>query len=107
MKVVSDSSAIVVLVNIGLIELLPALFVRILIPTAVARELSSEKRTEVVRRFIASPLNGSISGRPTVEKRFQALMKARHRRSLLLRKSRQTGSFWMNPMAEDPPSIAN
>jgi predicted nucleic acid-binding protein len=55
MIVVADSSPLVVLVNIGQIDLLRALFQQILIPPDVAAELASAKRPEAVRAFIAAP----------------------------------------------------
>jgi predicted nucleic acid-binding protein len=55
MIVVADSSPLVVLINIGQVDLLPALFKQILIPPEVAAELDSPKRPEAVRTFIASP----------------------------------------------------
>jgi predicted nucleic acid-binding protein len=53
MIVVADSSPLVVLVNIGQIDLLRALFQQILIPPDVAAELASAKRPEAVRAFDA------------------------------------------------------
>jgi predicted nucleic acid-binding protein len=55
MIVVADSSPLVVLVNVGCVEVLPALFNRIVIPNEVAAELASPRRTEGVRAFVASP----------------------------------------------------
>ena len=55
MIVIADSSSFVVLIAIGHLEVLPALFGRIIVPPAVAAELASPKRTEAVRAFIAAP----------------------------------------------------
>jgi predicted nucleic acid-binding protein len=55
MTVVADSSPLVVLVNIGHIEVLPTLFQHVVIPPEVALELASPKRPQVVRDFIAAP----------------------------------------------------
>jgi predicted nucleic acid-binding protein len=55
MIVVADSSPLVVLINIGHVDVLPALFQHIVIPPEVASELSSPKRPQPVRDWIASP----------------------------------------------------
>jgi predicted nucleic acid-binding protein len=53
MIVVADSSPLIVLVNIGHIEILPALFGEVFIPPQIAAELSEAKRPHPVRNFIA------------------------------------------------------
>ncbi len=53
--VVSDNSPLNVLVRIGLAEVLPALFQRVLIPPDVAAEMSHAKAPPEVRTFIAAP----------------------------------------------------
>jgi predicted nucleic acid-binding protein len=53
MIVVADSSPLIVLVNIGQIEILSALFGEVFIPPQIATELSEAKRPEPVRSFIA------------------------------------------------------
>lgn len=55
MIIISDSSPLVVLVNLGRTDLLPTLFGRVLIPPEVHTELSSPKRPEAVRAFAANP----------------------------------------------------
>jgi predicted nucleic acid-binding protein len=55
MIIVADSSPLVVLVSIGHVDVLPALFPGILIPPQVEAELASAKRPELVRAFIAEP----------------------------------------------------
>jgi len=51
MLVVADSSPLIVLVKIGHIDVLPALFGQVLIPPAVDRELRSPRRAEEVREY--------------------------------------------------------
>jgi predicted nucleic acid-binding protein len=53
MLVVADSSPLIVLVQIGHIEVLPKLFGQIVIPPAVAAELRSSHRSERVREYFA------------------------------------------------------
>src|SRR5215207_8377965 len=55
MLVVADSSPLIVLVNIGHVDVLPKLFGEVLIPPAVAQELGSASRPKVVRDFAATP----------------------------------------------------
>src|SRR5271157_3024978 len=55
MIVVSDSSAIIVLVKIGHEDVLPTLFEQILVPPEVASELASSKWPQAVQDFIAKP----------------------------------------------------
>jgi predicted nucleic acid-binding protein len=52
MIVVADSSPLIVLVNIGQIQILPALFATVIIPPQIAAELSDGKRPQPVRDFI-------------------------------------------------------
>ena len=54
MIVVADSSPLIVLVNIGQIQILPALFATVIIPPQIAAELSDAKRPQPVRDFIAA-----------------------------------------------------
>ncbi len=63
MLVVADTSPLVVLVNIGAIDVLPALFGRVAIPATVLAELQSALRPEDVRAFAASPRHGSRCAR--------------------------------------------
>jgi predicted nucleic acid-binding protein len=55
MIIVADSSPFVVLVAVGCVDVLEALFKESLIPSQVESELSSPKRGEAVRAFIATP----------------------------------------------------
>jgi predicted nucleic acid-binding protein len=55
MLVVADSSPVIALVHAELIDLLPALFGEIVVPPEVLAEIRSPKRSEMVRRFIATP----------------------------------------------------
>jgi predicted nucleic acid-binding protein len=55
MIVVADSSPVIVLMNIQQIDLLRDLFGKVAIPQQVVDELSSPKRLQAVREFIASP----------------------------------------------------
>lgn len=51
MLVVADSSPLIVLIQIGHIEVLPALFGQVVVPPAVLAELRSPHRPPEVRRF--------------------------------------------------------
>lgn len=55
MLVIADSSPLIVLVNIGHVEVLPKLFGHIVIPPAVAQELAFSSRPQAVRDFAATP----------------------------------------------------
>jgi predicted nucleic acid-binding protein len=55
MLVVADSSPLIVLLTIGHIEVLPALFSQMAIPPEVAAELARPNRPQIVREFMASP----------------------------------------------------
>lgn len=55
MLVVSDASPVNVLVRIGQIDLLPALFTSVVIPTAVADELTHPATPQVVLNWMAHP----------------------------------------------------
>src|SRR5687767_8972931 len=55
MIVVADSSPLIVLVRISQVYILPSLFQRVLIPPAVASELSQANRPEAIKHFIQSP----------------------------------------------------
>lgn len=55
MIVVADSSPLIVLVNIGHVDVLPQLFGSVVVPPAVAQELAQLNRTPSVRAFITSP----------------------------------------------------
>lgn len=53
MIVVADSSPLLVLVNVGQIGILPALFGEVFIPPQIAAELSAAKRPAAVHDFLA------------------------------------------------------
>ena len=55
MIVVADSSPLIVLIAIGHVEVLPALYGQVLIPPEVEAELGLSRRPEPVRAFIATP----------------------------------------------------
>lgn len=55
MIVVADTSPFIAFVSIGLIEVLPILFGRVLIPPEVAAELAVENRPPAVRQFMGAP----------------------------------------------------
>ena len=55
MIIVADSSPFVLLVSIEQVEVLASLFKDVIIPPQVQAELSSPKRSEIVRAFIAAP----------------------------------------------------
>lgn len=52
MIVVADSSPLIVLVDIGHVEILPALFREVVIPPQIAAELADVRRSQAVRDFI-------------------------------------------------------
>src|SRR2546423_607060 len=54
MLVIADSSPLIVLVNIGHIEVLPKLFGDVVIPPAVASEIAAPTRPQIVRDFAAA-----------------------------------------------------
>jgi predicted nucleic acid-binding protein len=53
--VVADTSPLIALLNIRHAEVLPTLFVQVIIPPAVASELAAPARPQVVRDFVAAP----------------------------------------------------
>jgi predicted nucleic acid-binding protein len=57
MIVVADSSPLIVLVNIDLIEILPALFKRVTVPLSVADELVNSHRPSKVRDYFSAPVS--------------------------------------------------
>ena len=54
MIVVADSSPLIVLVNIGHVGILHALFREVVIPPQIAAELGDARRTQAVRNFIGA-----------------------------------------------------
>jgi predicted nucleic acid-binding protein len=55
MLVVSDASPLNVLIRISLVEVLPALYARVMIPEAVASEMGDPAAPRAVREFINAP----------------------------------------------------
>jgi predicted nucleic acid-binding protein len=55
MIVVSDSSPLNILIRIGCVEVLPKLFGAVVIPPAVAAELSHPATPESIRKWLATP----------------------------------------------------
>lgn len=55
MLVVADSSPLIVLVEIGRIDILPTLFGKVIIPPEVSDELAQAKRPQSIRTFITTP----------------------------------------------------
>src|SRR4051812_838901 len=54
MLVIADSSPLIVLVNIGHIQVLPKLFGEVVIPPAVASEIAAPARPQIIRDFAAA-----------------------------------------------------
>jgi predicted nucleic acid-binding protein len=54
MIVVADSSPVIVLVNIGHIDILPALFGHVIVPPEIAQELAQANRPQPVRDLVAA-----------------------------------------------------
>jgi predicted nucleic acid-binding protein len=73
MLVIADSSPLIVLVNIGHVEVLPKLFGQIVIPPAVAAELARPTRSDAVRKFTASPPQWLTVQQPTIIQKIPAL----------------------------------
>jgi predicted nucleic acid-binding protein len=67
MIVIADSSPIIVLVNIGHIDVLPTLFGSVTIPCQVAEELASASRPQGARDFIARPPAWLAIRQPSVD----------------------------------------
>ena len=55
MLVVADSSPLIVLLNVNVVHILPALFGEVYIPPQVAQELRNPKRPQTILDFIAHP----------------------------------------------------
>ena len=55
MLVVSDASPINILIRIGYVDILPALFERILIPSTVADEMRHPQTPKIVQDWLAAP----------------------------------------------------
>jgi predicted nucleic acid-binding protein len=81
MIVVADSSPLIVLVNIGHIEILPALFRDAVIPPQIAAELADAKRPQAVHDFIHDKPPWLRVQAPENWKQFPNFTKANVRRS--------------------------
>src|SRR5437016_72045 len=55
MLVVSDNSPLNILIRVGRVELLPALFTNVVVPTQVAEEMRHRAAPTAIRQFIQSP----------------------------------------------------
>jgi predicted nucleic acid-binding protein len=55
MLVVSDASPVNILIRIGQIDVLPALFKSVVVPTSVAEEMSRPSTPQIVREWTAKP----------------------------------------------------
>lgn len=64
MIVVADASPLIVLVNIGCVDVLPKLFQEVTIPPQIAVELASTLRPQAVRDFIAHRPSWLIERKP-------------------------------------------
>lgn len=53
MLVIADSSPLIVLINIGHVDVLPTLFGQVVIPPEVSAELHQPNRPQIVRDFLA------------------------------------------------------
>ena len=73
MLVISDSSPLIVLVNIGHVDVLPKLFGRVFIPPAVATELFASSRAQAVRDFMAAQPAWLAVQRPTTTQQIPEL----------------------------------
>jgi predicted nucleic acid-binding protein len=73
MIVVADSSPLIVLINIGYVEILPKLFGRVVIPPEVSDELKKPNRPKGVRSFIASAPSWLNEQTPKVPQTIPAL----------------------------------
>jgi predicted nucleic acid-binding protein len=65
MLVVADSSPLIVLVNIGHVGVLPALFGQVVVPVEVLDDLRSDRRPRAVIEFAAAPPAWLVQRRPT------------------------------------------
>jgi predicted nucleic acid-binding protein len=73
MIVVADSSPLIALIEIGHIEVLPALFREIIVPPQVLEEMFRSRRPQAVRDFFANPHVWLIERTPTTIEMIPAL----------------------------------
>jgi hypothetical protein len=77
MRIVADSSPLVALIGLGQIDILPALFGQVMIPSAVAIELRDAKRSAAVREFLASDPTWLLERTPLARSRSSRCILAR------------------------------
>lgn len=106
MLVVADSSPLIVLINIGHIDILPRLFRTVIIPPEVSREMSEGKRPQLVRTFIATPPAWLVEQAPTAVEPIPMLHPAKPQRSVSLSKCMRISSSSMRLSAAKPPRRA-
>jgi predicted nucleic acid-binding protein len=73
MLVVADSSPLIVLINIGCIDILTRLFGKVLIPPEVSAELAQDNRPQIVQAFIAKPPGWLLEKTPSTIEAIPAL----------------------------------
>jgi len=73
MLVVADSSPLIVLIQIGQIDILPAIFREVAIPPEVSRGLVHSKRPQAVRDFMASRPGWLLERAPVTVEQIPAL----------------------------------
>ncbi len=73
MLVVADSSPLIVLIQIGEVDILPAVFREVVIPPEVSGELCHSKRPQAVRDFIAFRPAWLLERAPAAVERIPAL----------------------------------
>lgn len=73
MLVVADTSPLIGLIKIGLVDVLPRLYGSVVIPTEVAAELASPRRPVAVREFIVAPPSWLSVRAPTSVEEIQGI----------------------------------
>lgn len=73
MLVVADSSPLIVLLNIGHIDVLPTLFGQVIVPPEISAELRRSSRPQNVRDFVASHPSWLVERTPAVVEPIPAL----------------------------------
>lgn len=108
MIVVADSSPLIVLMNIGHIDVLPKLFEQIVIPPEVAVELRQSNRPNAVRDFAASfppwlveRTPAAIEAIPELHADLLLIDEIRGRRAAVQRQLRITGTIGVLESAAD------
>jgi hypothetical protein len=77
--VIADTGPINYLLLIGHVEILPALFEKVILPSSVKNELTNPETPVTVRNWISAPRNGWKPGVPEVLKRSVAWAPVRQR----------------------------